>query len=134
VLPVAWVRPQAAEAGIGVLQAARQKLRLPEEYQSRKLRLQHFARNNEGEKFQNSHEVMGETISDQFHADDQQQDAVDELVECLGTLPIHTHQCRDTFVGKGRNAEEDPQRQYAFEHCREQICIKNYTSLHERGA
>ena len=76
---------------------------------------------------------MGKESSDQFHADDQQENAINQFVESFRASPIHIHQRRDTFEGKGDQAQENPKRQYAFESCRESVRKPDQALIHAGG-
>ena len=65
--------------------------------------------------------------ADQFHADDQQEDAVHQFVERLRATPIHARQRDGTLEGKDNDAEENAERQKAFERCRQRFRTPPWT-------
>ena len=94
------------------------------------LGLQHLARDNECEKLQDSHQIVGDEGADQFHADDQQEDTVHQFVERLRAAPIHARQRDGTLEAKDNDAEENAERQKTFERCRERFRTPDYTFIH----
>ena len=97
----ASARPRGKEAGIDAQPVGPQRLRRPKECPRWAVRASASCARQRREKLQDSHEIVGDEGADQFHADDQQEDAVHQFVERLRATPIHARQ-RD---GSGRQRQ-----------------------------
>ena len=74
--------------------------------------------------------VVGNESANQFHANDEQQSSIDQLVEGFRRAPIHLNQRDGTLVGEGNDTQENPESQQAFESSREPLGRPNYEVIH----